>query len=180
MELGHLQPAEITSQEKNGIDIIVKNAINALGIDNSATHTELKITTEGIKIIEVGARLGGDFIASLLTKASTGISMDKGTIQVSLGEQPDLLPYASQYSFIKYFTLPQSKTVLHVDNYDDITDMPGLEFAHIFVKEGDVIPDLSHSAHRSGCVLVIGENREEVLQKADSFEKVLLKKIKFD
>lgn len=69
VEIGHIQPANLREEEKYEIEKVVIRAIKALGIDNSASHTELKLTRQGAFIIEVGARPGGDFISSYLTHA---------------------------------------------------------------------------------------------------------------
>ena len=60
--MGHIQPAELDEKQKADISDVVKRAIDALGLDNCAAHTELMMTKTGPKIIEIGARLGGDYI----------------------------------------------------------------------------------------------------------------------
>ncbi len=47
VETGHLQPADLTSTEKNAISAVVKSALTALGIENSASHTEIMMTKGG-------------------------------------------------------------------------------------------------------------------------------------
>lgn len=178
VELGHLQPARITSEEKEEIDKVVKKAIVALGIDNSPTHTEVMLTKKGVKIIEVAARLGGDFIGSYLTKASTGISLDRATIEIALGLEPKVEKENKEFAYIKYFFLPAQKKVVEVLNYQDILEEDSLVFAQIFVKPGDITTTLTHSAHRAGCVLVKGKTYRDVLQKAQHFENRLTDKIK--
>ena len=72
---------------------IVLDALNALHIQYGASHAELKITKSGdIRVIEIGARMGGDFIGSDLVKLSTGYDYLRGVIQVALGdfEEPQL------------------------------------------------------------------------------------------
>ena len=80
-------PAELSSNTK---DIIIKttlNSLNALQIQNGASHTELKVKPNGdIYIIEIGARMGGDFIGSDLIPISTGYDYLAGVVQISLGE----------------------------------------------------------------------------------------------
>ncbi len=178
VELGHLQPARIDSEEKQEIEGVVKKAIQALGIDNSPTHTEVMLTKKGVKIIEVAARLGGDFIGSYLTKASTGISLDRATIEIALGLEPKVEKENKEFAYIKYFFLPAQKKVVEVLDYQDILEEDSLVFAQIFVKPGDITTTLTHSAHRAGCVLVKGKTYRAVLQKAQYFENRLTDKIK--
>lgn len=177
VEIGHIQPAEFSQEQKLQIDAIVKNAVRALGIDNSASHTELKLTTQGPKIIEIGARLGGDFIPSYLTLASTGVNMDKAAIKVALGEKPDLKHKHKKYSFIKYLELEAGKQVIEVKKYSAILNDSDVVFAHVFVKMGDVIPKITDSAKRPACVLVQADSRKQVYKIADKIEKMLKSQI---
>ena len=48
-------------------------ALDVLHIEYGASHSEFKINNKGqIKIIEIGARMGGDCIGSDLVQISTG------------------------------------------------------------------------------------------------------------
>ncbi len=67
------------------------HALDSLQIKNGASHTELKITpVDDIMLIEIGGRMGGDFIGSHLVEMSTGIDFVKAVIQVALGQPPVL------------------------------------------------------------------------------------------
>ena len=86
VELAHHQPADLSDVLYAKIYSLNKKALSALGISNGASHAEYKITSTGrVVIIEVGARMGGDFIGSDLVYLSTGYDYLKGAIDVSLG-----------------------------------------------------------------------------------------------
>ncbi len=167
VEMGHIQPANLTNKEKDEMEVIAKKAINALGIDNTATHTELKITNDSIKVVEIGARLGGDFISSYLTKTSTGVNMDKAAVQIALGIKPDIYTDKKQYAFIKYVDLPVGKKVIEVLPINDLLLERDIIFAHIFIKPGDVIKEIVHSGQRPACIIISGENLEQVKERAE-------------
>ncbi len=178
VEMGHLQPASLTEEQKSIIIEVVIKAINAIGIDNSASHTEIKLTKKGPKIIEIGARLGGDFISSYLTQASCGVNMDKAAIQVALGFKPDLKHKWGKYSFIKYLELYVGKKIIVVGNWKEILNEPGVLFAHINVKPGDIISEITNSAKRPGFVIVDGDNKRNVLRKSKYYVNVIKSNIK--
>ena len=91
IEKGHLEPANVSNYELENIKEIVKHALDSLNIKNGASHTELKITETGkIFLIEIGSRMGGDFIGSDLVYLSSGIDFVKGVIQIAMGEKPQL------------------------------------------------------------------------------------------
>ncbi len=68
---------------------MIYHALTSLGIRNGASHSEFKINNTGeIKIIEIGGRMGGDFIGSTLVFQSTGVDFLKAVIDVALGVTP--------------------------------------------------------------------------------------------
>lgn len=177
VEMGHLQPADLSDKEKKQIDEVVTAAISVIGIDNSAAHTELKMTPEGPKILEIGARGGGDFISSYLTLASTGVSMDEAIIKVALGEEPDLQHKTMMYSYIKYFSLAVGKRIKKVVDYSEVLNDDQMLFAHVAVKEGDIIEEITESKKRPGFVIVKNTVRNYVISEADKLTELLKKKI---
>ena len=93
VELEHHQPSTLAADIQQNIFKITEKALNALGITNGASHTEYKITKDNdIYIIELGGRMGGDFIGSDLVRLSTGYDFVKGVIEIALGsfEMPNL------------------------------------------------------------------------------------------
>lgn len=87
VELEHHQPSTLSEEMFTTIYDITKNALDALGLTNGASHAEYKITKDGrIAIMEIGGRMGGDFIGSDLVRLSTGYDFVKGVIDVALGE----------------------------------------------------------------------------------------------
>lgn len=87
VELAHHQPSTLTPEQFKEIYSITEKALNALGITNGASHSEYKITKDGrIVIMEIGGRMGGDFIGSDLVRLSTGYDFVKGVIDVALGQ----------------------------------------------------------------------------------------------
>ena len=94
VELEHHQPSSLPADLQQRIRKLVPQALNALHILYGASHSELKITEDNdIKFIEIGARMGGDFIGSDLVRLSTGYDFLKGVIDVALGSfnEPKLL-----------------------------------------------------------------------------------------
>lgn len=177
VETAHLQPAGLSIPEKESITSLVKSTLEALGIKNSASHTEVIMTKSRPGVIETGARLGGDFISSYLTKSSTGVSMDKAAIQIALGQQPDINVTFRKFSMIKYVELPAGKTVKEVMPCDDIRKLPGVVFLFVFVSPGDRTEPLKHSGLRPACVIVESDNKEDLLHKATEYSMLLFDKI---
>ncbi len=141
IETGHLEPAPVSEETLQNVIGIVKHALDSLKIENGASHSEIKIDSNGnIKIIEIGARMGGDCIGSDLVRYSTGYDFVKMVIQVACGEKPDFtrtvcpIPVKSVFIFTQddlneFYKLRDnnSETVLqivdlHPENIGHITD----------------------------------------------------------
>lgn len=88
IETAHLQPARITKEQEDMIKEIIPKALTALKIKNGASHSELKIdSNNNIKIIEIGARMGGDCIGSDLVQISTGYDFVNMVIDIAMGKK---------------------------------------------------------------------------------------------
>ncbi|MBP5412855.1 MAG: ATP-grasp domain-containing protein [Bacteroidales bacterium] len=86
VELEHHQPADLSLEMYDSIYALTDKALSALGITNGASHSEYRITDGGrIVVMEIGGRMGGDFIGSDLVKLSTGYDFLQGIIDVALG-----------------------------------------------------------------------------------------------
>ena len=86
VELAHHQPADLNEKQRWDITNLTLQMLDALKIENSAGHTEIKMDTNGIPyIIEMGPRMGGDYISSDLVRLSTGYDFVKGLLEVATG-----------------------------------------------------------------------------------------------
>lgn len=86
IETAHKQPSDLSQEINEKAIHIVMEALDALHVENSAGHSEFKVDKDGnIKIIEIGARMGGDCIGSDLVYLSTGNDFVKMVIDVAVG-----------------------------------------------------------------------------------------------
>lgn len=87
VELAHHQPADLTEKQRTDITNLTIQMLDALKIENSAGHTEIKMDKDGIPyVIEMGPRMGGDYISSDLVRLSTGYDFVKGVLEVATGQ----------------------------------------------------------------------------------------------
>lgn len=118
VELEHHQPSNLSDAIKAEINAITVIALNALEITNGASHTEYKITADGeIFIIELGARMGGDFIGSDLVKLSTGYDFLKGVIEVALNKFNVPILNCKLYSGVYFLSKEAEYVKPYIINY---------------------------------------------------------------
>lgn len=93
IETGHSEPSDIPQEWQENIRTQIFQALDALGITTGASHAEFKLLPDGTaRIIEVGARMGGDCIGSHLVPLSTGYDFLGMTIDAAAGRPIDLSP----------------------------------------------------------------------------------------
>ena len=126
-------------------------------------------------LMEIGARLGGDFISTELTHLSTGIDMVAAAIDVALGMEPDLsIKEEPKGACIRYFC-PKAGKLVSVTNTEVLND-PRVYKKEIYVRKGDIIPEITSSLSRSGHVIVIEKTPQEAVKLAEK----LINEVKFD
>lgn len=103
IETGHLQPAMVPQDILEKVICVVTHALDSLGIQYGASHSELKISQDGmIRLIEIGGRMGGDFIGSHLVEMSTGIDFVSAVIDIALGIEPKFTKTENSVAMVRF------------------------------------------------------------------------------
>lgn len=175
VELGHNQPSCFSATDVETLKAAAVAGVRALGVNNCACHAEAKLMNGKAYLMEVGARLGGDFISTELTHLSTGIDMVAAAIDVALGVEPDLSAKEEPKGVcIRYFC-PKPGKLVSISN-TEVLNNPHVYLWEIYPKEGDVIPAVTSSLCRSGHVIVT----EKTPQKAIELAERLIESVKFE
>ena len=112
VELAHHQPSALPKEIQDKIKTETIKCLNALEVNFGAGHSEFKITSNGeVYIIEVGARMGGDFIGSHLVELSTGYDFLKGVIDIALGKYESPILKINNFSGV-FFLCKETEQIL--------------------------------------------------------------------
>lgn len=106
VELGHHQPAALSIEKRQLVEMAVSGALAAAGITNGPCHTEIKIIDGKVYLIEINGRPGGDHIAYPLTELSTGYPYITGIIMAALNklDESKLDHYENNYAGVYFVT----------------------------------------------------------------------------
>lgn len=86
-ETGQFWPSSLAPHEERQVLALTGAALRALGVAHGLTHTEVKLTPRGPRVIEVNGRLGG-FVNELSTRAA-GVDLVELAGRIALGERPE-------------------------------------------------------------------------------------------
>ena len=162
VETGHLQPPlHMTEATLAQIQALIPQVLDCLGVRFGASHTELKIDAAGgIKLIECGARMGGDCIGSDLVQISRGVDYVKACVDVACGKAPELSPaHGGRVAAIRFVFSQQD-----LDSLDYIRrhyPQALTHVSHILPFDGRQISD---SSTRYGFFILSAATMEEMLE----------------
>ncbi|WP_270512531.1 ATP-grasp domain-containing protein [Holdemanella biformis] len=152
VEMGHSQPTMLSKEISEQISKVAKAANKAIGIKNGPSHTEIIVTKEGPKIVELGARLGGDNITTHLVPLSTGVNMVECCIKIALGEIPDIKKKWNKGSAIRYFE-QHAGVIDSIEGVDKAEEIDGVQQISIVHGVGEEVTEINSSGERMGFVI---------------------------
>jgi biotin carboxylase len=123
-ELGHVVWSD-GLQLLPGIEPFLHAVHEAIGFVDGATHTEVRVTDRGYRLMEINARLGGDLIPHLGLLA-TGIDLPGATVDVALGREPDLRPSATGTAAIRFIYPPRDMELKELRVPPEALELPGV------------------------------------------------------
>ena len=155
VEMQHHQPADITPEIHQSICSMVENALDALLIENSPSHTEIKLNSAGeLYIIETGARMGGGHITSDLVRLSTGYDFVDGAIKLALNQFESPAIKWQMYSGVYFYSqlAPEvGDIILHREKWPEIVEAG--------YYSNTLLTDVKSNADRAGYVLYQSLNK---------------------
>lgn len=162
VELGHSQPSRLPKERQMEIGKLAIQAVEAVGLASGPAHVEIMVTQQGPKLIELGARMGGDYIASHLVPLSTGIDMVGATIDLLTGGEPDMICRFAKGSAIRYFLAPPGR-IAGIKGIKTARAIDGVIEVAFAKQIGEEISGVSSSGDRIGFVIAQGRDVEEAV-----------------
>lgn len=143
VELGHHQPADLSTEMRAQVEKAVAGVLSAAGIENGPCHTEIKIIDGKIYLIEINGRPGGDHIAYPLTELSTGYPYISGIIMAALDklDESKIRDFKSNYCGVLFVT---KQTAFLKPIFDKCENEPW------FYKKNFVSEELKPITHNDG------------------------------
>lgn len=167
VEMGHSQPSRLPKITQEAISNLARRAAISIGIKNGPAHVEIIVTENGPKMVELGARMGGDCITTHLVPLSTGIDMVGNTIRIALGEELDLKQSIWKGSAIRYFNAPKG-IIREINGVKEAEKIEGVKEITLVKQVGDSVGDIGSSTDRVGFVIAQAETAEKAVEVCES------------
>jgi len=171
VEMAHIQPSKYAPRQSE-IRNVINSIIVATGLDQCALHPELKINDKGIYVIEVGPRLGGDFITSDLVPLSTGTNMEEGLIDISLGKvrkkrRTDMTAVIRYLSFAEGSVVDRSGIMTSLSQNHDVVGFS------IYVQDNEKVRPITSSLNRHGYFIMTGHRVADTVLASERLARAI-------
>jgi hypothetical protein len=159
VELSHIMPAPSLSEpQRQVVEQAVAELLDALGLTDGPSHTELKIDGNRVTVIETHNRMGGDGIADLV-QLTTGVDWRRSALGWAVGGGAPHGPATARAAATVFFTAPPGPVTAVAGQptlaHGDIVDWT------ISVKVGDVVKPLQSSLERLGCAVLTADSPQQ-------------------
>lgn len=179
VEIAHIQPADISLRQQEKIRKLITQIAHILGFENCMSHTEIKINSRGIYIIETSPRLGGDFISSKLVPLSTGFNMEDALIDISTKSYTTDNTIKNNLllnSGILFFQLPLG-TVTKIGEVEKIREIEGFHSYKLNLREGQKIPYIKNSVDRYGYSIFQTRGKKDLSKSMAMCKKIIAREV---
>ena len=117
--------------------------------------------------MEVAARVGGGHDAELCA-AATGVDLNAMAVAFALGEDADVSPLHAFGRRVGRRSCSSCRRVGRLAAVEGVTEaeaLPGVRWARVYRRPGQVLEPLRRGADRAGAVLTTGDDRDEALER---------------
>jgi len=167
LETGHTCMAPVPQDVLDELTDVAGRAVRALGIRDGVTHSEMKLTARGVRMLEVGARMGGGSIRQVVELA-TGVDLLAATLELACGRRPEIAPAPERGAASRSWFPDRPCLVRDLSRADELLDLPGIVAVNRWIGEGDVYR-LPPDGYREVLgVVAVGDTPQEATARAEA------------
>jgi biotin carboxylase len=139
VELGHALPARLAPETYNEVVVAATEFLEAMGVTDGPTHTELRLGRQGLVVIESHTRNGGGGLTDLVHAAygidlvTYGIGWPLGLVE-ELPDRPEAIGAACTR-----FVRPTPGTVTAITGVAELARHPDVLDVNVSVATGDTV-----------------------------------------
>jgi len=143
------------------IKTIAAQVVETLGLENGISHAEYRMREEIPFLVEVGARGGGNRIASMIVPHVSGVDVYDMLLQSLLGESNLEIKESRWWSAVLEFFQFKPGRIKAIHGWDEVCRENIAEDISLSFRAGDTIRSAADDRHRPGYFIVLGKDRTE-------------------
>ena len=136
----------------------VQRVLDAVGVRNGCCHTEVIVTADGPRLLEVGARPAGGG-HQMITKLATGTNHIERTVAHRVRGE-----FSPGYELVRYvcsvvITAPWAGTWRNGDLFDGVDALSTFHVKHFYYGTGDAVPAPAGLSSMLGWVVLVSQDK---------------------
>jgi biotin carboxylase len=175
-ETGFFIPAVLNEEDARAVLDLASAAVRSLGFELGCTHTEIKLTPDGPRVIEVNGRLGGG--VPEMVHLVTGANLFEVACRLAAGEDVrfDSLLSCNEVAYLFYVQAPAgSRRVESIDGIELLQSCPGVEEVRLNHPPGSVVDWHAGNHDYVFSVLGVTSSHDALIETARNLdEKVVI------
>lgn len=174
LEDGDTLPTALSDVMLDRVKAVSTQAVRALGIDFGPVKGDILIDSEGPKMLEMAARLSGDYFCDVTVPLHNGINLLEVAMDQALGMPVDdsrLQPRFNRGVALRY-VWPKPGIVRRIEGLETARALPGVHFVQFEPRWKDLavgtrIEPISSMGERVAAVMAHAETRAEAIAIAE-------------
>jgi biotin carboxylase len=175
----HVYPASIFGDVLEEAERVAAHSVHAVGLRDGIAFPQLLVSADGVRVVEVAARIPGGQMADLVRHA-VGVDLVEVALRQALGEEvPDELvdcavkqPLAIRFLTAEPGPLPTGR-VKRIGPLDPVLAAEGVVQADTYLQVGETIRPVQRDGDRRGYVIAVADTSVEALARAEAAAQLL-------
>ncbi len=177
IESALMHPADLADETARRLSGFVHEALTAVGYSHGLAHTEVKLSPDGPRIVEINARMGGSFLFDLI-RLVTGVDMFEALIDLALDQAPRVTPAPTgiKSAAIHFLLPPHGGRIVEVDGLAEITADPDIHRLVVDDVVGKTVREPEDNNDFIGHVIAVDRAGRGARRKAEwAYEKLAVR-----
>ncbi|MCM3729829.1 ATP-grasp domain-containing protein [Neobacillus cucumis] len=162
---GYCLLPNITQRMYNRIFEAVSSILQAFQMRNGACHLEMRLVDGVWKLIEINPRISGGAMNRII-EVGYGINLVEETIQLMLGNEPNLTKKHSKYVYAHYLIVDSKGKLIKVTGKERSSQYPSVEEVYIKPRKGQIVRPPLSMGDRCGYILTSSDYKMEAKRMA--------------
>lgn len=180
VERGHAQPARLTARQESELVAYIGEFLTVMGLRDGLSHTEVRLSSAGPRVIESHDRVGGGRIMDL-TRHVYGIDLEEYAVAGPFGLLPPLpaapAPRAGAAAATRFLTAEPGE-VVEVQGLEEVRAHPGLIDVDPGVSPGDLVRPVTENFDRIGQLVARADSTDAAVELCEALvEKITVRTV---
>ncbi len=138
----------------------VSSVLKVFRMENGACHLEMRLVQGELKLVEINPRISGGAMNRII-EVGYGINLVEETIQLMLGNKPNLTKKHKKYVYAQYLIVDSLGRLIKVTGKNRSSQYPGVEEVYIKPRKGRIVRPPLSMGDRYGYILASSDVKEE-------------------